>query len=168
MSRLRPLDRALILILVPIWVACFALSVRSVVRGDGRPVVGISAPVDAESYPTATGRVYPLARSSFEASGLRRGDRLIRMGDVDLRGVAPLRFAALSSEQATGGQRVPLVIERGAERSETFLPMSTYSAFSGQLVAALLDAHLAEQDEGVVEKGFQIDPLNAERLRAVG
>ncbi len=138
MSRLTPLDRVLVLILVPIWVACFALSIRSQVRGDGRPAIGVSAPADTESYPTATGRVYPLARPSFEASGLRRGDRLIRMGGVDLRGVGPFRFAVLSSEQAAGGHRVPLVIERGAERSETFLPMSPLSAFRGQLAGSLL------------------------------
>ncbi len=39
MSRLAPLDKALVLILVPIWVACFALGVRTLVRG-GRDLVG--------------------------------------------------------------------------------------------------------------------------------
>ena len=33
---------------------------------------------------------------------------------------------------------------------------------------ALLDAHLAERDEGVIEKGVRIDPGIAERLRAMG
>ena len=33
---------------------------------------------------------------------------------------------------------------------------------------AELDAHLAERDEGVVEKGVRIDPSIAERLRAMG
>ena len=35
-------------------------------------------------------------------------------------------------------------------------------------MAALLDAHLAEGDDGVVEKGVRIDPSIAERLRAMG
>jgi arylsulfatase A-like enzyme len=35
-------------------------------------------------------------------------------------------------------------------------------------MAALLDAHLAERDEGVVEKGVRIDPGIADRLRAMG
>jgi len=35
-------------------------------------------------------------------------------------------------------------------------------------MAALLDAYLAERDEGVVEKGVRIDPGIAERLRAMG
>ena len=138
MSHLRTLDRALILILVPIWVACFALSVRSVVRGDGRPGLGVSAPADAESYPTVNGQIYYMTRPSYEASGLRRGDRLIRMGEVDLRGVHPFHFVALSSEQAAGGERVSLVIERGAERSETFLPMAPFSHQAGQVAGALV------------------------------
>ena len=35
-------------------------------------------------------------------------------------------------------------------------------------MTALLDEHLAERDEGVVEKGVRIDPGIAERLRAMG
>ncbi len=35
-------------------------------------------------------------------------------------------------------------------------------------MAALLDAHLAERQRGVVEKGVRIDPEIAERLRAMG
>ena len=35
-------------------------------------------------------------------------------------------------------------------------------------MSALLDAHLAEPEEGVVEKGVRIDPGIAERLRAMG
>ena len=35
-------------------------------------------------------------------------------------------------------------------------------------MAALLDAHVAEQDAGVVEKGVRIDPGIADRLRAMG
>ncbi len=36
MSRLTPLDKALVLILVPLWVVCFALGVRTQVRGGGQ------------------------------------------------------------------------------------------------------------------------------------
>ena len=43
LSRLTSLDRALVLILVPIWVVCFALAVRSQVRGHGRPALGVAA-----------------------------------------------------------------------------------------------------------------------------
>ena len=47
MSRLAPLDEALVLILVPLWVVCFALSVVSVVRGTVRRSVYVSPPADA-------------------------------------------------------------------------------------------------------------------------
>ena len=33
---------------------------------------------------------------------------------------------------------------------------------------ALLETHLAERGEGVVEQGVRIDPSIAERLRAIG
>jgi hypothetical protein len=40
LSRLAPLDKALILILVPLWAACFALSLRSVLSQAGfSPIV---------------------------------------------------------------------------------------------------------------------------------
>ena len=35
-------------------------------------------------------------------------------------------------------------------------------------MAALLDAHLAKRQAGVVEKGIRFDPGSAERLRAMG
>jgi hypothetical protein len=35
-------------------------------------------------------------------------------------------------------------------------------------VHALLDAHLAARDAGVVERGVRIDPDIADRLRAMG
>lgn len=136
MSRLASLDKALIALLVPLWLVCFALSVRSQVRGDMRPAIGVAAPTDTEGYPRATGSVYPTARSPFEASGLRGGDRLVRMGNVDLRGLDPLRFYALSSEQAIGGRRVPLVVERDSERIETFLPMAPLSLYLGVLASS--------------------------------
>jgi hypothetical protein len=39
---------------------------------------------------------------------------------------------------------------------------------AAERLAALLYAHLAERDEGVVEKGVRIDPSIADRLRAMG
>jgi len=35
MSRLSPLDKALVLILVPLWVICFGLAVRTQLQGRG-------------------------------------------------------------------------------------------------------------------------------------
>ncbi len=66
MSRLAPLDKALVLILVPIWVVCFALGVRTQVRGvAGHAALGLSVE-DADSYPTLT----PAPRVAVESQGM--------------------------------------------------------------------------------------------------
>ena len=48
MSRVTPLDRALVLILVPLWVVCFGLSVSAVLRRAAIPAVYVSAPGRAD------------------------------------------------------------------------------------------------------------------------
>ncbi|MDJ0867758.1 MAG: adenylate/guanylate cyclase domain-containing protein [Myxococcota bacterium] len=137
MTSLAPLDKALIGILFPLWAICFGLAVRSQTRGDVRPAIGVSAPTDGSGYLTATGRVYPLARASFAESGLVAGDRLVRLGEFDLRGMGRLEFAALSSELGAGGRRVALVVERGSRRERTFLPMAPLTAYLGGLLLSL-------------------------------
>ena len=54
MSRLAPLEKALVLILVPVWVVCFGLAVRLQVEGRGTALLGLSVE-DANSYPVLTG-----------------------------------------------------------------------------------------------------------------
>jgi arylsulfatase A-like enzyme len=44
----------------------------------------------------------------------------------------------------------------------------TREVSEAERMAALLDAHLADRNERVVEKGVRIDPVIAERLRAMG
>ena len=46
--------------------------------------------------------------------------------------------------------------------------LMTREATEAERMSALLDAHLAERGDGVVEKGVRIDPSIAERLRAMG
>ena len=87
MNRLAPLDKALVLILVPLWVVCFALSVRTQVQGQGIAFLGLSVE-DADSYPVLTGQfsnLYPW--DPLDRAGLHSGDRVVRVGDTDLRGV---------------------------------------------------------------------------------
>ncbi len=63
MSRLAPLDKVLLVILVPLWLVCFGLSVRTQLRGDVIAGIGVSASADPRGYPTLTGEfssyVYP-------------------------------------------------------------------------------------------------------------
>ncbi len=131
MSRLAPFDKALVWILVPLWIVCFALSVRTQLRGGGVAIVAVSIE-DSESYPTLSGerRGYP---NQFAAAGLKTGDRLIQLGDADLRGVGALGIYALRMGQGTGDVSVPLVFERDGETHETSLSLPSV-AFSRPLL----------------------------------
>ncbi|MBW2236398.1 MAG: hypothetical protein JRG85_13495 [Deltaproteobacteria bacterium] len=123
MSRLTPLDRVLVLILVPIWVVCFALGVRTQVRGGGYTVgLGLSVE-DADHYPELTGEFSRLLHRSdpLAEAGLRAGDRLVRLGDTDLRGVGTLGLVTRTVDETRGDLSVPLVFERDGERFETAL-----------------------------------------------
>ena len=129
MSRLAPLDKALVLILVPIWVVCFALGVKTQVDGGGIVLLGLSVE-DAESYPALTGEfglAYP--SSPFEKAGLRAGDLLVRVGEADLRGVGTLDLIGYAREASGRDPSVPVVYERDGERHETSLAVSPVSTF---------------------------------------
>ena len=125
LRRLAPLDKALVLILVPLWLVSLGLGATSVFRGvAGHMAVGLRVE-DADSYPTLTGAfVYVVHPSDpLAQAGLRPGDRLLRVGDEDLRGVGTLGFSGRSLEEAGGDARVPLVFERDGERLEISLAL---------------------------------------------
>ena len=131
LSRLAPLDKALVLILVPLWSVCFALGVRSQVRGGPMAYTGLGLSLEsAESYPALTGeynRIFAQSDPLAEA-GLRAGDVLIRVGSVDLRGIGTLGLAARILDEAGRELSVPLVFERDGDRLETWLPLTPNSA----------------------------------------
>ncbi len=131
MSRLTPLDKALVLILVPIWVTCFALGLRSVVRGGAITFLGLSVE-GSDRYPIVSGDF----QRALSGTDLRVGDRLIRVGDADLRGVGTPGFVGYSHEEAGRDLSVPLVFERDGERFETSLPMLSVSIFLRPFLAA--------------------------------
>jgi hypothetical protein len=127
LSRLAPLDKALVLILVPLWAVCFGLAVKTQIEGGGSANLGLSL-ADAESYPALTGefgRMHPV--NPLEMAGLRPGDLLVRVGGADLRGVGTLGFAIRSNEEAGRDLRVAVVYERAGERHETSLALFPFS-----------------------------------------
>ncbi|MBW2448744.1 MAG: hypothetical protein JRG83_22910, partial [Deltaproteobacteria bacterium] len=138
MSRLAPLDKALVLILVPIWVVCFSLGVKSQIDGGGFAALGLSIEAP-DAYPVLTGGFQraPHASDPLGPAGLRAGDRLIRLGEIDLRGVGTLGFAARSFDVGKRGLSAPVVYERDGQRFETSLRLGSLSVFRSTLVASL-------------------------------
>jgi class 3 adenylate cyclase len=134
LSRLGPLDKALVLILVPLWAVWFGLGVRTQVLGVTLPVVGLEVE-GADRYPVLSGQFSSVIHLSdpLAEAGLRAGDRLIRLGKADLIGVGTLGFSVLSLEEGVRGRSVPVVFERGGERFETSLPLAPASVFRSLL-----------------------------------
>jgi len=76
-------------VLVPLWVVCFVLSMQSALQPAYYSPLFVSAPAHADDYPTVRGYL-PSARDP--QSALQAGDRLLRVDEVDLRGVGPVEF----------------------------------------------------------------------------
>jgi hypothetical protein len=80
----------------------------------------VSAPVNADSYPTVRG-FWP--RTAAEVSGLVIGDRLIRVGEASLLGVGPIGFVARVYEQVRPDRQVSLLFERDGKQDEVSLSL---------------------------------------------
>ena len=133
MGSLTPLDRILVLILVPLWVVCFALAVTTQFEGGGTPFIGFSV-AGVESYPVLNGEFgteYP--SNPLEEAGLRVNDLLVRVGRADLRGVGARKFRTLVREEAGRDLDVSVVYERDGERRETSLGLVSISVFRPSL-----------------------------------
>jgi len=126
---LRIRDRILVAFTMILSVACFALHFKVTVT-DGRSgwlLLGasISSPTTEDAYPV----IRSVAKDSLlginwaRASGLRPGDRLIRVGDADLRGVGLVGFYARAAEQAGQDHWVKVAVERNGEVREGEWPL---------------------------------------------
>jgi class 3 adenylate cyclase len=123
--RLQPLDAVLLVVLVPLWLGCFALHVNEVARGRLAWVpVFVSPPEDTDGYPTVRA-FWP--GTGAEASGLVIGDRLIRVGEADLRGAGPIGFVAWVYEEVGQDLRLSVAFVRAGERGEAWLSLHPVS-----------------------------------------
>jgi signal transduction histidine kinase/CheY-like chemotaxis protein len=119
--RLATLDRVLLLTLVPLWTAVFALHVRQVaLTGLAEPPVYAWASRDPDGYPVV-GAYRPQLHG--RETGLAIGDRLLRVGRVDLRGASYLRFYAATLAETDAALEVPLTFERGGQRHTLTMAM---------------------------------------------
>jgi class 3 adenylate cyclase len=108
----RRLDAVLLVILVPCWIAAFALHVRQVVTGRLAWVpIFVSRP-GPDDLPVVVGF---RPQAGPHETGLRIGDRLVRAGSAELRGVGPVGVVARIEEQADEALRVPVAYLRGED-----------------------------------------------------
>src|SRR5881409_713304 len=121
-KRLKALDVLLLLVLLPAWGAALALHVRQIYRGRLAWVgVFVAAPATRTEHPTVRG-FWP--GTDGAASGLLVGDRLLRAGGADLRGIGPVGFVARAASEADAALRVPIVYERDGRRQEATLQLT--------------------------------------------
>ncbi len=142
MSRLAPFDKALVLILVPLWAVCFGLSLRSVLVHRAAPSIYVSAPEATDGYPTVR-RLGTIFTTSASKSDLRLGDRLLRLEDSDLRGVGPYGFVVRLMEETGRARQIAVTVERDGRRIEAFLPFASYHTAWPMLPGSLAYALLA-------------------------
>ncbi len=117
-------DRLLLVTLVPVFLVCLGLHVREVRRtGMAAPPVFASPPPNAQEYPTVGG-LRPERGASW--NDLQVGDRLIQVGDSDLRGAGYMGFEAITMEEAGTSLAALLVYERNGERRTTTLRLLQY------------------------------------------
>ena len=118
---MRPLaDKLLFALLLPLFAACLVLHLREVRRtGLAQPPV-FATYRGADAYPAVGG--VRLERGA-DWAGLELGDRLIQVGDSDLRGTGYVGFDALALAAAGARGQAPLVFERLGQRSTIQLAM---------------------------------------------
>lgn len=113
-------DKALIAVLLPLIAACTFLHLREV-RRSGLPQPPVYATSrGADAYPVVGGL---RSERGADWSGLELGDRLIRIGDTDLRGTGYVGFDAHALYEAGAVGVARLVFERDGQRREMSLKM---------------------------------------------
>ena len=127
LRRLHTLDRLLVLVLVPVWLACFALSIRAMLRPAGDTSLRVTAWPSADVYPEVV-TLAPFV--PVEEAGVRPGDRLVRMAGEDMRGVGGLSFYERFLSAAWSSERVPAVAEREGHSFETTIATVGWAVFA--------------------------------------
>ncbi|MBW2291440.1 MAG: hypothetical protein JRG94_03920 [Deltaproteobacteria bacterium] len=118
MRNLEALDKLLLAVLLPLWFTCLVFHIKEIRRtGFAEPPIYASASTEGERNPIVGGFRLERGRGG---EGLRLGDRLLRVGDTDLRGVGYIGFDAIALDEAGLALSTPLLIERdGVPRTVT-------------------------------------------------
>jgi class 3 adenylate cyclase len=116
--RLGRVDRALLFTFLPIWAFWFAFYLNNLIRGRVAVLpIYVSAPESPVNYPTLLGFW------DVPWGGLQVGDRLLKVGQADLRGVWPVGFVARKYKETDASLHLPLVFLRAGLRNETVLSL---------------------------------------------
>lgn len=109
-----PIDKLLIAVLIPIWLACLGLHLKEIARtGFAEPPIYAAASQDDTGYPRVGG--YRLERGRG-GDDLQVGDVLIKVGETDLAGTGYFGFDAITLDEAGLSLVTPLVLERDGVR----------------------------------------------------
>jgi len=116
MRRLDSRNLALLAVFVPAFAVVFALHVQQAfTRALGEPGFYVSNPKAPDDYPRVGGFRREQAGGS---EAIRSGDRMLRVGSVDLRGVGHIGFDAIAIREAGPDGRFEVQLERdGVVRS---------------------------------------------------
>jgi class 3 adenylate cyclase len=122
-SRLKPLDRVIVLFILPVWAIFFVLHVNNAIHGGrlSEPGIYVLGSEDPDGYPVVRSL---RAATPAGSSGLQLGDELLRIGDSDLRGIGPLRFFAHAMRAVSPDYQAPLVYRRDGQTHEMLFPFT--------------------------------------------
>ena len=160
---LRPADRLQLFVLVPLWALCFVLETRSVLRDTAIPPLFVARADSAspgDAYLQVTGLVPWLATAG---DGPAVGDRILRVGDTDLRGADRIDFWVAVAREVEPSRQVRVTYERGGVRHEASLRVGSERqswpnpivSLAWALVAVLVLLRVAEQPMArVVFQGY--------------
>jgi class 3 adenylate cyclase len=125
-------------VLVPLWALCFVLELRAVLSPVGFPPVFVDPWSHGDEYPRVHGF---LAQGTGPAVlELRAGDRLVRMGGRDLRGVSSPAFVARFADASRADGRVAIEFERGGVPGRTVVEAPSIIVLLPLLPAAAIFA----------------------------
>jgi tetratricopeptide (TPR) repeat protein len=121
-QHLRFRDRVLLGTLLPIWLLIFGSYVHLLYHSAySLPRVFVTPADGSDGYP----RIGGIRPESFVVNpGLEVGDRILRVGETDLRGAGYLGFYVAAMTQAGGRPSVEVEYERGGQTGLIDLPLS--------------------------------------------
>ena len=158
MRRLNAFDRALLLVLLPVWLLSWLLALSSAVRDTAYSPFFVAASEEPGGHPTIAGIVPGLGG---EDAALQPGDRLVRIGSRDLGGAGPIRVYVTVAEQAGSDSRFDVVYVRDGLEASASLVAGSHVQYWPALVASLVFAVsgivilLRAPSSEPVRRGFQ-------------